>query len=77
MGRKVIYVLSHGTRWKVECDHCTDEEIKDTQTEAIKVAKRHVRALPAGTLSQIKVQGEGGKWRTEWTYGEDPFPPLG
>jgi Uncharacterized protein conserved in bacteria (DUF2188) len=77
MARKEIYVLSHGTRWKVQCDHCTLEEIKDTQTEAIKAAKKHVEGLSAGTLSQIRVQGTDGKWRTEWTYGKDPFPPPG
>jgi hypothetical protein len=74
--RKVIYVLSHGDKWKVKCDHC-DEQIKDTQSEAIKFARKHVAALPPGTLSQILIQGEGGKWRIEWTYGQDPFPPPG
>jgi hypothetical protein len=74
--RKIIYVLSHGNKWKVQCEHCGDE-IKDTQSEAIKFAKRHVAGLPQGTLSQILIQGEAGKWRTEWTYGSDPFPPPG
>ena len=77
MARQVIYVLSHGTKWKTQCDHCRDEEIKDIQAEAIKAAKKHVAGLPAGTLSQIRVQGKDGKWITEWTYGEDPFPPPG
>jgi hypothetical protein len=49
MARQVIYVLSHGTKWKVQCDHCKDEPIKDTQADAIKVAKKHVAGLPAGT----------------------------
>lgn len=77
MARQVIYVLSHETKWKVECDHCTEQPIKDTQSDAIKAAKKHVAELPGGTLSQIIVQGEDGKWLTEWTYGEDPFPPRG
>lgn len=74
--RKVIYVLSHGTKWKVKCDHC-DSEIKDTQAEAIKVARRHVAGLSAGTLSQILIQRDNGQFRAEWTYGQDPFPPRG
>ena len=74
--RKVIYVLSHGAKWKVKCDHC-DSEVKDTQVEAIKVTKRHVAGLPAGTLSQILIQRDNGQFRAEWTYGEDPFPPEG
>jgi len=74
--RRIIYVLSAGTLWKVKCDHCK-EETKNTQLEAIKYAKVHVAGLPAGTLSQILIQGDEGKWRTEWTYGQDPFPPRG
>lgn len=74
--RKVIYVLSHGTKWKVQCEHC-DFEIKDTQAEAIKIAKKHVASLSQGTLSQILVQRDNGQFRTEWTYGQDPFPPQG
>jgi hypothetical protein len=78
MARQIIYVLSHGTKWRVQCDHCKDEPIKDTQADAIKVARKHVGELPAGTLSEIRVQGKkDGKWQTEWTYGKDPFPPPG
>ena len=77
MTRQVIYVLSHGTKWKIKCDHCTSEEIKDTQADAIKVAKKHVAAQPKGALSEIRVQGQHGDFRTEWTYGKDPFPPPG
>ncbi len=74
--RKIIYVLSHGNQWKVQCDHCKSE-VTNTQAEAIGIAKRHVAGLPAGTLSQILIQGDGGRYRTEWTYGNDPFPPRG
>lgn len=78
--RKKIYVLSHNTKWKVKCDHCSignNEAIEDTQAAAIVLAKKHVAGLPAGTLAQILVQGQGGQWRTEWTYGSDPYPPKG
>ncbi len=60
----------------VKCDHC-ESEVKETQREAILLAKSHVASLPQGTLSQILLQGDGGKFRTEWTYGNDPFPPRG
>ena len=74
--RKIIYVVTFGTKWRVSCDHC-GKTVKDTQTEAIKLARQHVASLPAGTLSQIRVQGKDSLWRTEWTYGKDPFPPRG
>lgn len=75
--REKIYVLSNGNQWKVQCNHCKKAQNTSTQTEAIKIAKQHVAGLPAGTLSQIIVQGQYGQWRTEWTYGQDPFPPRG
>ncbi len=74
--RKVIYVLSHGNQWKVQCDHCKSE-LTNTQADAISIAKRHVAGLPEGALSQILIQADGGKFRAEWTYGADPFPPRG
>lgn len=74
--RLIIYVLSHGAKWKVKCDHCI-EGTHETQRGAIKVARDHVASLPAGTLSQILVQGDDGKYREEWTYGRDPYPPRG
>lgn len=74
--RKVIYVLSQGSQWKVQCDHCKSE-ITNTQSEAIRIAKQHVEGLVAGTLSQILIQDDGGRFRAEWTYGNDPFPPRG
>ena len=75
--REVIQVLSHGMQWKVQCEHCKQSEIVSTQAEAIQVAKRHVSSLAPGTLAQILVQGSGGQYRTEWTYGKDPFAPAG
>lgn len=74
--RDKIYVLSHEDKWKVQCEHC-NSQIVNTQTEAIGIARSHVGTKPAGTLSQILVQRDGGQWRTEWTYGSDPYPPKG
>ncbi len=74
--RKVIYVVTSGSKWKVACEHCQGW-VENTQAEAIKLAKRHVASLPEGSLSQILIQGSDSKFRTEWTYGSDPFPPRG
>lgn len=30
-----------------------------------------------GFDAQVIVQGRDGQWRTEWTYGNDPYPPRG
>lgn len=74
--RNRIFVLSHNNQWGVKCEHC-GEEFFATQHEAIKVAKQHVASYPAGALAQILVQGNDSRWITEWTYGNDPFPPRG
>lgn len=74
--REKIYVSSHGSQWKVKCEHC-DSTIVSTQSEAIKIAKSHVANLSPGTLSQIIIQTDDGKIREEWTYNKDPFPPKG
>ena len=35
------------------------------------------QASERGQLSQVLVQGEDLLFRTEWTYGQDPYPPVG
>jgi len=77
MERNKVYVVSHGISWKMVCGHCTEQRITLTQAAAIKAAKFHVGNLPKGTLAQIVVQNDQGYFRTEWTYGSDPFPPEG
>lgn len=74
--RKIIYVSPHGKKWVVQCDHCSFE-VKDTKEEAVRLARSHVGSLPAETLSEIRIQGQDGRFQTEWTYGLDPFPPRG
>lgn len=74
--RKVIYVLSQGQQWKIQCEHC-GQTVFNRQSDAIASAKNHVAGLVEGTLSQIIIQDDNGKFRAEWTYGEDPFPPRG
>lgn len=75
--RRHVYVVTHGSQWQVKCDHCTGVGTHSTQHAAIQDARAHVRELGAGVLAEIRVQGVGGQFRTEWTYGADPFPPRG
>lgn len=74
--RHTIYVVTFGTKWKVRCEHC-NSTVKDTQAEAVRLARKHVAALDKGAIAQIRVQGRDSLFRTEWTYGKDPFPPKG
>ena len=76
MSRAHYYVLSNQGTWKVQLDG------KDfpfaTQKEAMKAAVDAANASgKSGHDAQVLVQGQGGQWRTEWTYGHDPYPPKG
>ncbi|UXN61723.1 DUF2188 domain-containing protein [Phyllobacterium zundukense] len=50
----------------------------DTQKAAIKAAvdAAHKTGQNGGD-AQVLIQGEDNKFRTEWTYGHDPYPPKG
>jgi hypothetical protein len=75
--RTVYYVVLHEKQWKIKLG---DKHYGPyaTQSAAIKVAidtahKNGEKGFP----SQVLVQGENNQWRTEWTYGNDPYPPKG
>lgn len=49
-----------------------------SQRAAIDAAIRSASDSTArGQSAQVIVQGEDNRFRTEWTYGHDPFPPKG
>jgi len=76
MARMEYYVLSEGGRWKVR--HNGKDYHYDTQAKAIRdaVDAAH-QAGRSGHDAQVLVQSHTGAWRTEWTYGHDPYPPPG
>jgi hypothetical protein len=47
----------------------------NTQANAIRAAVD--AAHRAKGDAQVLVQGQNGQFRTEWTYGHDPYPPPG
>jgi hypothetical protein len=50
----------------------------DAQKAAIKVAVETAHTSGKnGHDAQVLVQGTDSKFRTEWTYGNDPYPPKG
>jgi len=46
----------------------------DTKQEAVQRGKELAKHAPLG---QIKIHGQNGKIQTEYTYGDDPYPPEG
>ena len=76
MARVIYYVLSAGGSWKVR--HNDKDYSYDTQKAAMKAAVDAAHASGAkGYDAQVLVQGRDGQWQTEWTYGNDPYPPPG
>ena len=49
-----------------------------TQREAYRTAVDAAHATgEKGLDAQVLIQGENNQFRTEWTYGNDPYPSPG
>lgn len=77
MARLQYFVVLHQDQWKIKFDGSHIGQYS-TQKAAIRAAidKAHA-AGKAGHDAQVLVQGTDYKFRTEWTYGNDPYPPPG
>ncbi len=76
MARQTFYVVTHGGQWAVS--HNDHRTAHATQAQAIRSAVDRAHALGRqGHDAEVRVQGANGQWRTEWTYGHDPYPPKG
>lgn len=77
MARLQYYVVHHEGKWKITFNSVHYGPYS-TQQEAIRVAidTAH-KAVQEGYDAQVLVQGTDSKFRTEWTYGHDPYPPKG
>ena len=78
MARAAYYVVLHEGDWKINHLGKHYGPFK-TQEQAIKVAvdtaQKEGQRSPDG--AQVLVQGRNNKFRVEWTYGRDPYPPVG
>jgi hypothetical protein len=77
MARAQYIVVLHNNEWKVsfEGKHYGPYA---TQAAAIRTAVDSAhKAGKAGQDAQVLIQGKDNKFRTEWTYGNDPYPPPG
>ena len=77
MARDQYFVVKHEGEWKVTHDGKRSVPHK-TQKAAIKAAVDAAhKAGKDGKDAQVLIQGEDNQFRTEWTYGNDPYPPKG
>lgn len=77
VARAEYFVVLQNGVWKIKHDGVNYGPY-GTQRAAIRVAigAAH-RAGGGGFAAQVLVQGQNQQFRTEWTYGHDPYPPRG
>lgn len=77
MARHKYYVVLHQGEWKIKYGEKHFGPYR-TQADAIRKAVDAAHKVgDKGGEAQVLVQGKDNKFRTEWTYGNDPYPPPG
>lgn len=74
MARVQYFVVRHEGQWKITLEGKRYGPYR-TQRDAIRAAVDAAHETKGD--AQVLVQGEDHKFRTEWTYGNDPYPPKG
>ncbi|WP_374311177.1 DUF2188 domain-containing protein [Dongia sp.] len=74
----VQYVIGkHEGRWKISYEG-KHHGSYDTQHAATRQAIDWAQEVGGkGHSASVLIKGEDGRFRTEWTYGKDPYPPKG
>lgn len=77
MARAQYFVVLHEGQWKIKYN---DKHFGPYQTQAAAIRVAVDTAQKSGQQghdAQVLVQGQNHQFRTEWTYGNDPYPPKG
>ena len=76
MARAPIRCCASRNQWKIKWNgqHYPYNGQRDAIRAAVDAAHK---AGKSGHDAQVLVQGADSKFRTEWTYGPDPYPPPG
>lgn len=77
MARLRYVVVLHEQEWKITYEgkhygpYSTQKAAIDAAVSAAHTSGKN------GHDAQVLVQGKDNLFRTEWTYGNDPYPPKG
>ncbi|MGJ0513110.1 DUF2188 domain-containing protein [Methylocystis sp.] len=77
MSRAQYFVVLHEGQWKITFNgkhYGPYNSQKDAIRASVDAAHK---AGKLGDDAQVLIQGTNGLFRTEWTYGHDPYPPRG
>ncbi len=73
MARAVYRVVPNGTQWQVKKDGVV-LSTHNTKAAAIEAGRTFAKS---NQPSQLVVHRADGTIETEYTYGDDPYPPAG
>ena len=73
MARKVYRVVPNGTNWQVK----HNGQVLSNHTLKANAIDAGRRVAIANQPSQLVVHRADGTIETEYTYGNDPYPPVG
>ena len=77
MARTQYFVTNRGGQWMIvlnDQDYGPYKTQRDAYLAAVDAAHKEGKQ---GRDAQVLIQGTDHKFRTEWTYGHDPYPPKG
>ncbi len=73
--RKKYHVTKTDTGWSVKAEGANRASANlDTKQEAIQRGKKLAKSADSG---QLIIHKQDGEIQTEYTYGNDPYPPKG
>ena len=76
--RAIFYVTYRDRQWRIRFNGSHSRKVFPTQEEAVALAVLAGRVFKAmGFPAAVRVQGIDSRFRTEWTYLNDPYPPIG
>lgn len=77
MARRQYFVVRHENAWKISYNGRHYGPYA-TQADAMRAAVDAAQSSgQEGHDAQVLIQGMNNQFRTEWTYGNDPYPPRG
>jgi Uncharacterized protein conserved in bacteria (DUF2188) len=77
MNRLQYTVVNHQGQWKISFEGKHFGPYENQKTAIRTAVDAAHKAGRDGRDAQVLVQGTDGRFRTEWTYGSDPYPPPG
>jgi hypothetical protein len=77
VGRAIYYVVLHQGEWKVKHNDNHFGPYSNQKTAFRVAIDTAYRVGQRGQDAEVKIKGVNKRFRTEWTYGHDPYPPPG